>query len=526
MTCNKAILSCEHLQETRKASVSPSHRLVMTGMMRVVAVLACLCCVAQAFVPRSLSVHPMRWTSKPALVLVGSSVGGIEGYPLRYGRANCTSKDVLASLHFLAFANETGATANSVPLFESRSEAVVDELQHHVSASAASEEEGPDDAEEEPEDPNESSRDTSLNAAPSDSGIGGSSGTMYNVNRLKRNLVQEMVKDYKKELLDNMGKPSTDFALVEDKLASLVQSNPVSCTTDSNLLDGEWSFAFGSRQSASALMDPNRFDIAARRMAHTQVTHSASVEGLFRSSARTFYLEDLEEDEDAYVLDCTRFLGGLVRKDRRYNVTRLTRTSLKMDLCYQQWWLFGKRTRQQQFQENGDHVDLRILYVDNDLCVSASNDLAVSPFYVYTKNDAWVSRGQRRKRNVRRVLDAMGRVRKSFWSIVTFRKRLWTVLAPPKVADDSTAARILVELDGDSKKLTVLKLGDLERDENAWEGEDDPFVHLSADERQEKLKNMRVRDIHREARRQMNRKAKLGKKKKRKEERKAFKKPE
>jgi hypothetical protein len=89
---------------------------------------------------------------------------------------------------------------------------------------------------------------------------------------------------------------------------------------------------------------------------------------------------------------------------------------------------------------------------------------------------------------------------------------------------DPLASRILVNIDdGDSKKMTVLKLGDLENDANAWEGEDDPFVHLSADERQEQLKKMRVRDIRRAGRRQRRLKPK---KDKGKATPKPFKKPE
>ena len=143
-------------------------------------------------------------------------------------------------------------------------------------------------------------------------GLGGSGGTSYNVNHLKKNLVQEMIELSKTELWNDLGDPTIDFSLVEDKIASLVQSNAVVCTTDSNLLDGKWTFAFGSRQSASALMDPNRFDLAARRTSKTLASKSAKVERPFRSSSRTFYLEDMQEDEDAHVLDRTSYFGGLV----------------------------------------------------------------------------------------------------------------------------------------------------------------------------------------------------------------------
>ena len=99
-------------------------------------------------------------------------------------------------------------------------------------------------------------------------GIGGKAGFFYDVNALKRNLVQESVKRCKQELLLLLGDGRQNNAagmsipskvgddqqrtamssssrwrrdrddLIEDRLAALVQANPVSTTTDSNLLDG------------------------------------------------------------------------------------------------------------------------------------------------------------------------------------------------------------------------------------------------------------------------------------------------
>lgn len=360
-------------------------------------------------------------------------------------------------------------------------------------------------------------------------GLGGTGGTSYNVNHLKKNLVQEMIERSKAELWNDLGDPSIDFSLVEDKIASLVQSNAVVCTTDSNLLDGKWTFAFGSRQSASALMDPNRFDLAARRTSKTLASKSAKVERPFRSSSRTFYLEDILEDDDAHVLDQTTYFGGLVKKSRRANVTRLTRNSLQLKPSSRAWFLFGTKIRQKHLSDATSQQqveDLRILYVDNDLCLSASNDLEKSSFYVWTKSRMWTGQSQRMKRNARRLLSGLRRVKNSILNIIFLRKRLQDAVVA-KVSSsygDPLASRILVNIDdGDSKKMTVLKLGDLENDANAWEGEDDPFVHLSADERQEQLKKMRVRDIRRAGRRQRRLKPK---KDKGKATPKPFKKPE
>lgn len=47
-------------------------------------------------------------------------------------------------------------------------------------------------------------------------------------------------------------------------------------------------------------------------------------------------------------------------------------------------------------------------------------------------------------------------------------------------------------------KLMALRLGDVGNnndDEDAWEGDEDPFVHLTADERQEIMKQMSIEEI-------------------------------
>jgi hypothetical protein len=489
----------------------------------VAAVGVCSILESQAFVLNNiLGTRDVVFAKR---ILLQSSVGYGEyshGYnPMRYGgRANYTAMDVMASLNFVGNEKYREVCSQTTRINVDDAQVILmdtnesesDPEVHQVSATAkdAPESEESDMANNEPD---------SKNVPPV--GIGGEGGTVYDVNKLKRNLVQEMFKNYKKELWDDLGKPDADFSAVEDKLASLVQSNAVKCTTDSNLLDGRWTFAFGSRQTASALMDSNRFDIAARRTALTQAVHAPKVEGPFRSSSRTFCLEAMEEEDDAHVLDCTHVLGGIVSNVRRYNVTRLTRTCLNLQLCHEQTSLFGKRLFQKKFQE--EPINLRILYVDSDLCISASSDLAVSPFSVYTKSDAWVGRSQRRKRHARRIWNVMRRLRDSFLTVLFLRKRVWSAIRPKKVTDDFAAARILVELDDETKKLTVVKLGDLENDFNAWEGEDDPFVHLSAVERQVKLKTMRVRDIEHAGRRERNKK---GRKKRRAEKRKDFKKPE
>jgi hypothetical protein len=84
---------------------------------------------------------------------------------------------------------------------------------------------------------------------------------------------------------------------------------------------------------------------------------------------------------------------------------------------------------------------------------------------------------------------------------------------------------ILSEIKGEGKSsLKVLKLGDFAGND-AWEGEEDPFVNLSADERQKKLKSMKVRDIQL-AGQEQQRKAEKEKKRVIYERKRVFKKPE
>jgi len=547
--------------------------VMMAVLLQATVMVAFVAISCQAFVP--IRGRARAWIT-PRQVSVSS---GMEGYH-PHQRSNHTARDVLESLDFLANMKHRAANEEGVSLFEAFREVVEDDEEeesilvleattnvnvpeseervlfettmdsdvdeeltvvdendpdvlfealmstdidalHQVSNSKQG---GQDNNKAKKENDETNDDKASEEASKSAPGIGGSGGTVYDVNRLKTNLVQDMMERSKAQLFDDLGMPSVDISVVEDKLASMVQSNAVKCTTDSNLLDGEWTFAFGSRQSASALMDPNRFDFAARRTPYTQVTKSAKKESPFRSSTRTFYLEDMLEEEDAHVLDRTRYFGGIFGSARRYNITRLTRTSLKLDPCTQQWSLFGKCIREKKSQEPSQRMeDLRILYVDNDLCLSASDDLEKSPFHVYTKSKAWVGRKQRMKRNARRVFNALARVRRSFFSVLFLRKRVQDAVVARVKAKDSRSSRMLVDIDDETKRLTVLKLGDLENDANAWDGEDDPFVHLTADERQEKLKNMRVRDVHRAGRKQKKKKIK---KDKGAERRKQFKKPE
>ena len=78
-------------------------------------------------------------------------------------------------------------------------------------------------------------------------GIGGHGGVVYNVNDFKRNLLQETMKSYEKELYGILSSPISTEYYIMTKLAALVQGSPVVTTTDSNLLEGSWTLAYQSR---------------------------------------------------------------------------------------------------------------------------------------------------------------------------------------------------------------------------------------------------------------------------------------
>ena len=267
-------------------------------------------------------------------------------------------------------------------------------------------------------------------------GIGGSTGVVYDVNKLKRNLVQESVRGCKDELLFLLGsgrqdeksttRTDSDTAprwrrdrddFIEERLAALVQANPVSTTTDSNLLDGSWSFAFKSH-SASTILDTSRFLLSkTKRPLNTSFAskdpssaskggpwrfRTGKTENPFRSSTRQINLENLSANENAHVIDQNRILGGLFQSTRRYDVYGLTRTALDLDLAEIETRIFGicssfKSRKDIAGTDLGQPIEIQVLYLDSDLCVTTSGIGLSGPLHVYTKSEEWVSGGAKRK---------------------------------------------------------------------------------------------------------------------------------
>lgn len=310
-------------------------------------------------------------------------------------------------------------------------------------------------------------------------GIGGKDGFVYDVNKLKTNLVQRCVSDYKKQLWDLLGNPDASQEAIEEKLAALVQANPVFTTTDSNLLEGKWSFVFSSAKPAKVLTDTDRFGIGYKSKTPGEII------GTLDGGARRFVLENLDESQDPYVTD-RKTWSGVLQRVRYYRVAALTRTSLDLDIFRCSWNLLGYPLWRKRYRTNRQTVQVKILYVDCDLCVSVDQGLD-QPFTVYTKSPAWVARTEQLKRKWKKMRSQMHHIKSRF------AKHSEENDGPIGVLQDNS---IWLEYETDSTKIKVVKLGEIgPPDDEAWEGEEDPFNNLAADDRQAMLKGMEVGEI-------------------------------
>jgi len=329
-------------------------------------------------------------------------------------------------------------------------------------------------------------------------GIGGKGGFSYDVNKLKQNLVQQAVADCKEQLWDLLEAPLTNSRrrrssssrtnlnkeqqdMIEEKFAALCQANPVYTTTDSYLLEGQWTFVFSSKKPARVLMDPDRFENEYK----TEIP--GDVVGETRSGSRQFVLESLEADQDPYVLDKKRYYYGIFERERVYDVMSLTRTSLDLDLSQRTWKLVGRfplwRTRYNKMTPTEIMgTNLKILYVDSDLCISTEENMD-NPFTIYTRSDAWNIRTQKlngRWKSLRSRVTAC---------LHPFRKRSHN--------ENNNDVDTKKGLPQSSNTSTLIGLGDFDDTKNnaAWEGEMDPFVNVPSGERQEILKSLQVGEI-------------------------------
>jgi len=379
-------------------------------------------------------------------------------------------------------------------------------------------------------------------------GIGGEGGIVYDVNKVKRNLVQDTVRAAKLELLDLLSSPRGGMdgsdGLFEDRLSALVQINPVSTTTDSNLLDGSWELAYVANNATQALDLSRKYGIVYTSTASSSSTYTTNLrpwqldgngktESPFRSRHCSIHLEDLGEDEDAYVEDRTDILGGLLVLVQKHKVVGLTRTSLDLVLVDSKCSLGLLRRKwivplysQTNNEEDETLSKMEVLYLDSDLCVcvmskSHNNDHGGSNvvqrrgdtgqqregrLVVYTKSEKWTGSNERTRRRMRQ-LQAIPSWFYSLQSPFRIRNRLSTLLFPNRYSPNNpnndpfgkTPSPIFLQKTLGTSDITVLKIGgnaDSDNDQMAWEGDEDPFAHLDAMERQRVIKNMSIHEIN------------------------------
>mmetsp|Transcript_7611 Transcript_7611/g.9955 ORF Transcript_7611/g.9955 Transcript_7611/m.9955 type:complete len:460 (+) Transcript_7611:261-1640(+) len=323
-------------------------------------------------------------------------------------------------------------------------------------------------------------------------GIGGSGGQVFDVNSLKRNLLQETMLAYKSEFFQLLNAPRSTEQDIVEKLSALVEGSPVRTTTDSNLLDGTWALAYSSKHSfVRNLKDFANYQ-QLRKSEQSKAVKTPAMKriqgkgSLFSSMERSFCLEHLDDEEEPYVVERTRALGGIYTKHRRFAIESLTRQSIQL-LPVSETASFLGFTKETSLQEKSE-FELQIIYADVNLCITAViKDAATQCYDVYTKNESWLDR----RRSFERKLAFTTAVFVNFFTRFLpgwgARKSLEMDVDP-----------ILREIYADSAHLRVLKLGSmLNEDDEAWDSISDPFIHLSADERQKILKAMSIGQIER-----------------------------
>jgi len=244
----------------------------------------------------------------------------------------------------------------------------------------------------------------------------------YDVNKVKRNFVQEALAGFKWELFSLLN--STSHESIDERVQNLVEINPVSTTTDSNLLDGRWHLAYSS----------------------VPVKHTSMVVSL----------ENLPDLEQPHVVEEGR------RRKKFYSVEALTRTTLVLELRQVRWKMgflkLRKNARRREVRE------IRVEYLDGDLCICTEKE----GYWVYTKSDF---RGA--------FNGHLEEVRPSEKTNVSRAEVLPPVTTEP--VDTLPAPELRISL----------------QDENSlsWESSDDPFGHLSYEEKLGEIKKLSLEEL-------------------------------
>ncbi|GMH46653.1 hypothetical protein TrRE_jg6223 [Triparma retinervis] len=200
----------------------------------------------------------------------------------------------------------------------------------------------------------------------------------------KRNLIQEAWQGSKEELIGELyhRKSSQTWSRLSSKLSTLVALNPVSCTTDSNLLDGRWSRAASCKKNVDDVIKRegggrSRDDEGGTKMRGRTI----KTDWWGRSGWLQVQLEELSSDP--FIVKGSQCFGGLIGLSSTLHVREMTRSSIVLEPTSRKLWIMGVLPI--PMWRGGKMRMLEFLYLDVDLCVFREGD----GMEVLTKNQGW-----------------------------------------------------------------------------------------------------------------------------------------
>jgi len=336
---------------------------------------------------------------------------------------------------------------------------------------------------------------------------------------------------------------------IEEKLAALISANPVATTTDSNLLEGTWELAFAT-ENAVEILDEARFVYSRKKQVSSaagsgsegrkqvvldemnggggggddvgngwnlaNANQGGKLENPLHTVKRSIYLEDLDQDEDPFMVDSVSLFRGLWTVKRFYKIIGLTRTNLELVPWKKIISFCGREISATTVEkENGITMNVQFIYLDSDICISMTAGNA-NNLQVYTKNEEWIESRRQKKHIIQTTLAWLN----GFGTPLKLRKKILSIMGHGgkdiddyrdnvrrgmedgqlgKLSEEEYQILLRIVYDDRVSKLTALRLGDYgddsKDDDSAWGGKDDPFVHLTADERQSIMKQMSIGEI-------------------------------
>ncbi|GMI38870.1 hypothetical protein TeGR_g9782 [Tetraparma gracilis] len=252
-----------------------------------------------------------------------------------------------------------------------------------------------------------------------------------------------------------------------DSLATLVRSNPVSTTTDSNLLDGRWSLACVAGDAAGVLSRGERGPKPKRppRIRTPLLSSSTS-------------LIELESSNPSLSLS-TSYLFGLLSLSSINPLTSLTRTSFSTLQSRRRLKLLSLLPL--PLPPASEPLDLEVLYLDTDLCVTRARDT----LSVHTKNLPTPT-------PARRVLALFRPLLSLPLALLRLPLRLRRAPSPATAYDRIAALTPAVRYG-----LQIGDVGSAAAPAAAYDVRDDPLGHLTEDERQERMAGMSIGEVRR-----------------------------